>query len=281
MKGQKVAYEQLTWPETNQVIAQNRVAILPVGSLEGHGPHCPLDTDTVIADGVCHRVAEAIPDKAIVLPAVTYGLSPNHMDFPGTITIKEDTFIQYIVDICSCLAYHGFRRILIINGHGGNQSALDVAARMVNMRHPGVLCGMMAYYLTPRAMRIDAELAASQGLRGSMDHGGLGETSCYLAFNPEPVDLSKATVGEMPYGSSFGFSAEDGAVILMPYWSSIAPQGVMGDPRNASAETVKEYLDTVVEEIVEIVEQFQRMQLPPRVDHHHPGRETASGKDIP
>lgn len=270
MKGQKVAYEQLTWPEVKEVIAQERVVLVPVGSLEGHGPHCPIDTDTVIADGVCHRVADVIPDKVVVLPPITIGLAPNHMDFVGTLTLSETTFIQMVYEMCSGLAYHGFKRILIINGHGGNQSALDVAARMVTNRNPGVLCGIMAYYLTPKAMKVDQKYSEAQGLTGSQDHGGFSETSCYLAFNPEPVDLSKAVKADIPYGSSFGFSAEDASVILMPYWSSISPMGVMGDPRQANAADGKAYLDVVVEEIVEIVKQFQAMQLPDRTDHHEP-----------
>jgi creatinine amidohydrolase len=270
MKGSKSRYGQLTWPETNEVVAQNRVAVLPVGSIEGHGPHLPLDTDTVIVEGICHKVAEAIPDRAIVLPAIPFGISANHMDFPGTLTISEDTFIRLVTDVCSCLAYHGFRRILIINGHGGNQSALDVAARRVNLRYPETLCAVMAYYLTPRAGQFEAELAKIQGLRGSMDHGGLGETSCYLALNPSPVDMSKVQAGAMPESAAFGFSAEDGAVVLMPYWSAVAPVGVMGDPRNASAEIADEYLPRVVEDIVEIIKQFQTIEPPSRIDHHTP-----------
>lgn len=270
MKGKKIAYEKLNWTEVNEVIAQGRVAILPTGSIEGHGPHCPIDTDSVIADGICHRVAEKIPDKVIVLPPLKFGLSSYHMDFPGTLTLSEATYIQVVYEICSGLAYHGFKRILIINGHGGNQPALDLASRKVMNQNPDILCGVLAYYMAPRAAQIDQKSAQAQGLSGSQDHGGFGETSCYLAFDPEPVDMSKAIKAEIPYKSSFGFSAEDAPVLLMPYWSTVTPMGVMGDPRTANSKYGNEYLDVVIDEIAEIVVQFKEMQINERTDHHIP-----------
>jgi len=270
MKGNKIAYEKLNWTEVNEVIAQGRVALLPTGSIEGHGPHCPIDTDSVIADGICHRVAEKIPEKVIVLPPLMLGLSGYHMDFPGTLTLSEGTYIQVVYEVCSALAYHGFKRILIINGHGGNQPALDLASRKVMNQNPGILCGVLAYYMTPRAAQIDQKSAQAQGLSGSQDHGGFGETSCYLAFDPEPVDMSKAIKAEIPYKSSFGFAAEDAPVLLMPYWSSVTPMGVMGDPRTANSKYGNEYIDVAVDEIAEIVVQFQEMQVNERNDHHIP-----------
>jgi creatinine amidohydrolase len=270
MKGHKTAYEKLNWTEVNEVLAQGRVALLPTGSIEGHGPHAPLDTDAVIADGICNRVARKIPEKVIVLPPLMMGLSSYHMDFPGTLTLSETTYIQVVYEICSGLVYHGFTHVLIINGHGGNQPALDLAARRVMNEKPNVLCGIMAYYLTPKGMAYDHKFAEAQGLTGSQDHAGFGETSCYLAFDPEPVDMSKAVKAEIPYDSSFGFSAEDAPVLLMPYWSSVTPLGVMGDPRGANAEDGNAYLDIVVDEISEIVEQFQKMKPSDRSDHHDP-----------
>lgn len=266
----KTIYGQLTWLEQKEAIADERVVLLPTGSIEGHGPHCPLDTDTVIADGVCKRVAELIPDQVLLLPPLSIGLANNHMDFPGTLTFTEPTYINMVCEIGLGLAHHGFKRILIINGHGGNQPALDVAARMVNNRFPGVLCGVMTYYSTPRAMAIDAEYAKAQGLTGSQDHGGFGETSCYLAFNPGPVNMDKAQKAEIPYSSAFGFGAEDAPVILMPYWSTVTPLGMMGDPRKANAEDGNKYLNVVVEEIAQIVRDFKKMSLPSRNDQHDP-----------
>ncbi len=270
MKGNKTAYEKLNWTEVKEVISQGRVVLFPTGSLEGHGPHAPIDVDSTIADGICNRIAKKIPDKVIVLPPLMMGLSGYHMDFPGTLTLSDSVYIQLVYEICCGLAYHGFTHILIINGHGGNQPALDLAARRVMNQNLNVLCGVMAYYLTPKGMAFDRKFAEAQGLVGSQDHAGFGETSSYLAFDPEPVDMSKAIKADMPYDSSFGFSAEDAPVLLMPYWSSITPQGVMGDPRKANAEDGNAYLNIVVDEITEIVEKFQKMQPYQRTDHHEP-----------
>ena len=266
----QTSYRHLTWPEIKEAVAKKRVALLPVGSMEGHGPHLPVDADSVIAEGVCRRVAAAIPGRVVVLPTVVYGISGHHMDFPGTITSHEGVFQDYVAGICSSLAYHGFRRILILNGHGGNSSALDIAARSVTLRFPETLCASMFFGSTAKAMQLQAKLAEVEGLVGMMEHAGLMETALYLALSDHPVDLSKARQWTVPDSLAFAFLPEGSALHFMPRWSSITPEGSVGDPRMASVEIVREWLDTMVQEMAEVVTEFQEMQLPPSVDHHDP-----------
>ena len=101
-------YERLTWPEVRRAAAEDRVCLIPAGTLEDHGPHLPLDADTRIATEICGRAAAEIPEQVVLLPPIIHGYTPHHMEFPGPITIGWDTFVRYCTDIGTSLARHGF-----------------------------------------------------------------------------------------------------------------------------------------------------------------------------
>src|SRR6188474_2693858 len=122
-------YNRLTWEEMNAAIAMQKVVILPTGSTEQHGPHLPLDTDVFLAETVCLEAARRAPDRLLVLPPISYGLNLHHIDFPGTIHIEPETFIAFCLNITKSVAYHGFKKILIVNGHGSNGPLVDLIAR--------------------------------------------------------------------------------------------------------------------------------------------------------
>lgn len=120
---------QMTWQEVEKRVKECDIAIVPLGSTEQHGPALPLSTDHYIATQFAHRAAERIWDeqKVVVTPTVTFGFSPHHMDFKGTITLSELTLSSMIADICHSLALHGFKKIVLVNGHGGNETAISNA----------------------------------------------------------------------------------------------------------------------------------------------------------
>src|SRR4029434_597783 len=109
-------YERLTWPEVREAAREDVVCLIPVATLEDHGPHMPIDTDLRITAEICRRAAETAPDEVVLLPAIPHGYSPHHMDFPGPITIGWDTFTRYLVDVGSSLARHRVPRILSLIG---------------------------------------------------------------------------------------------------------------------------------------------------------------------
>ena len=149
----KYRYAEMIWNETRDAAAAGRVAVLPVATHEDHGPHLPVDTDVVLCHGICERAVARIPEEAVLAPPVTHGYSPHHMDFHGTLTIAWDTFIRYVKDVCCSLAHHGFKRILIVNGHGSNTSPLDLAARLTVLEYEGqILCASVNHwiYAAPR-----------------------------------------------------------------------------------------------------------------------------------
>ena len=143
---EKVLYGEMTWAEIRD-LDKDRVVLIPVGTLEDHGLHLPIDTDVRIVGEVCHLAAEKARGMVVLMPVVVHGYSPHHMDFPGTVTVKWSTFVEYLLDVCRSLARHGFRRILIVNGHGSNQNLVEMVARLTVVEFPGVLCAAM-FYLT-------------------------------------------------------------------------------------------------------------------------------------
>lgn len=119
----------MTWPEVEARLKECDIALVPIGSTEQHGPALPVNNDHYIATQFAYRAAEMVWDshKVTVTPTINFGFSPHHMGFPGTITLSELTLSSMIADVCHSLAQHGFKKIILVNGHGGNDTAIQNA----------------------------------------------------------------------------------------------------------------------------------------------------------
>ena len=256
-------YERLSWPEIREAAEEDVVCLIPVATLEDHGPHLPIDTDLRITAEICRRAAEAAPDQILLLPPIPHGYSPHHMDFPGPITIAWDTFVRYCRDVGTSLARHGFTRILYLNGHGSNQNLVETAARLVMLEHPGVLAAAAFHTSGEASARLIAEIRDSD--YGGMAHACELETSMYLAIDPEAVDMEKA-VDERGYpaGDHARLDWADGPLKLMPWWSSFSRTGVQGDATKGTAEKGNALLDAAVAECVDYVRELLAKRLPER-----------------
>ncbi|HEY7198350.1 MAG TPA: creatininase family protein [Gaiellaceae bacterium] len=256
-------YERLTWPEVRFAAEQDRVCLIPVATLEDHGPHLPIDTDLRITAEICRRVAEAAEDHVVLLPAIPHGYSPHHMDFPGPITIGWDTFTKYLLDIGRSLARHGFRRILYLNGHGSNQNLVEMAARLVGVEYPEVLAAAAFYLSGKESAQLIAEIRDSE--QGGMAHACELETSIYLAIDEEAVDMERA-VDELGYRQSeYAYMDwSDGPLKLMPWWSSFSTTGVQGRATRANVEKGRKLLDGAVSEVTGFVRDLKERPLPER-----------------
>jgi creatinine amidohydrolase len=138
-------FGKLSWPEVARAAGEGRVPIVPIGTLEDHGYHLPIDTDVTLVEAVCRGAAERLPAETVLLPPIVHGYSPHHMDFPGTISIRWDTFCRYCTDVALSLVRHGFERVLLVNGHGSNQNLVETAARLTMVEEPESLVAASFY----------------------------------------------------------------------------------------------------------------------------------------
>jgi creatinine amidohydrolase len=265
--GSPLLYERLTWPEAQRAAAEQRVALVPVGTLEDHGLHLPLDTDVFIVESVCRAAAERLEDLTVLLPAIVHGYSPHHMDFPGVITIGWDTFCRYCTDVGNSLVEQGFKRVLFVNGHGSNQNLVEMAARLTSVEHPESVVAASFYLTSPESARVIADLRESD--RGGMAHACELETSIYLHLDPAAVDMDKA-VDERGYPETehAWLDWSDGSLKTMPWWSSFSKSGVQGDASKATPEKGKALFEAAVTEICSYVEEVRSMDIPERRQPH-------------
>lgn len=264
-------YEKMTWPDIDRAAVDGRVILIPAGTLEDHGRHLPVDTDVVLAAGVCRAAAERIPQEVVLLPPITHGFSPHHIDFPGTITIAWKTFIEYVADINRSLIHHGFRKILIVNGHGSNRPVLDLAARLTVVEHPHAHCGVVSWWELTRVREVFAGLRESDWVA----HACELETSAYLALDEAHVDMRQAerdvSFEKSPhFWSDLAGAPPPGyrnAVALTEYWSTVTRDGVKGDPTVATRAKGEALVRAAAEELVDIIREFRARPIRPRVAH--------------
>ncbi len=178
---------ELTWAEVEEYLARDDRLLLPVGSTEQHGRHLPLDTDASIAYAIAKEVGEAT--GVLVAPLLPYGVSLHHMAFPGTVSLKPSTLEALILEILNSLHQHGFQRILIVNGHGGNIPSLQngVATLLSQGQAPAVK--IRSWWLEPEVKEMLDQLLPPGG------HASAGETSLSLALHPQRVKLERARGG--------------------------------------------------------------------------------------
>lgn len=270
-KQETYRYEKLSWPEIDKAAVDGKVVIIPAATLEDHGRHLPVDTDVVLANGVCHAAAGLITDEVLVLPPITHGYSPHHIDFPGTITINWKTFVDYVLDVTRSLVHHGFYKILLVNGHGSNRPVLDMAARLTVIEHPYAHCGALSWWELTKVREAFAPLRESEWVA----HACELETSVYLALDADNVEMDKAEKDTSFNKSPHFWSDLAGApplgyrnaVGLTEYWSTVTRDGVKGDPTVATAEKGRILLAAAAEELVSIVREFKARPIVRRVAH--------------
>jgi creatinine amidohydrolase/Fe(II)-dependent formamide hydrolase-like protein len=244
----------LTWPEAKERFKTIDVAILPVGSIEQHGPHLPLDADAFDAQHLAHEVAKACKEpKPIVLPLISYGVSYHHEDFSGTISVNPETLSQLVYDIGMSLARQGIAKLVIVNGHGGNSPALHFAAQMINRDAQIFTC-------VDTGETSDPDIYAMAETPNDV-HAGEIETSTTLAVRPETVRLHAAKKFVPHFSSRYLDFTSKRSVGWYAHTSKISSSGVMGDPTKASAEKGKKMWNIMIENLVEFIEDLKRMSL--------------------
>lgn len=189
----KVLWQELRRPEIEKAARDGAVVIIPTGSTEQHGNHLPVNTDANCCSTIARRAAQAVVEfPVLVLPIIWTGYSPHHMDFSGTITLTLQTFIEVLTQVASSIYAHGFKKMLFLNGHGGNGPMIKAMRRELAARE-GISIVGYEYWQLPG---VNEEMRAmSESDKGVIGHAGEMETSLELYLQPELVDITAAQCG--------------------------------------------------------------------------------------
>ena len=248
-------------PDIEELDRDRTVLVLPIGSVEQHGRHLPLGTDTLLAVSVCCAAADRIPGRVAVLPPPWYGFSPHHMRFAGTVTLRAETLMELVEDIAESVIAHGFRRLLIVNGHGGNVGIIDVLSSTLGykFRSKSRIATLTYFQLARDAI---AKLRRSQP--GGMGHACEFETAMMQHIHPKLVAIDRAKVTYPQTGSAYLSTDLLGGSRARTYhdFSDLSESGTLGDPTLASPEAGTRFYNAVVEELVGFIEDFARWPIP-------------------
>ncbi len=187
----EVLWEKLRRPQIEDAARAGGIVIMPVASMEQHGNHLPVNTDANCCLELAKKAAQALDEfPLLVLPPIWTGYSPHHMTYLGSITLKYHTFVELLTQVATSVHAHGFKKILFLNGHGGN-SAIVAAMRLKLAAEEGFSCMAINYWDLPSVSEQIKKV--SQSDKGFIGHAGEIETSLQLYLQPELVDQGAAT----------------------------------------------------------------------------------------
>jgi creatinine amidohydrolase len=279
----KYVYDDLTWPEINEAVAAKKVLLLPIGSTEQHGHHLPLDVDNFLVRSVCLETAKLAPREMLVMPTIPYGYNEHALDFPGTIHVHYDHFIEYCLDVCKSAIHAGFDRMVIVDGHGSNEHLCEFIARRATLETDALIASCLWVNMVAREFQ---ELRDSGP--GGAAHACELETSAYLYLDADRVQMDKA---QDHYGGASGkegsrFLSVDLAHPLPPMkmvqWTSAAtPTGVSGAPTLATKEKGRQLIEAAARNFLAFVRELRAMEKGERIDHRvvKPGLPTYPSPD--
>jgi creatinine amidohydrolase len=256
--------QDLTWTKIRSHLAQDDVVLVPVGATEQHGEHTPMLVDTGWAIAVAEGAAKKA--NALVAPPLHFGWSSHHLAYPGAITLRPETMIDVLVDICESLIFHGFKKIVMVNGNRiANLPPMEIAATKLRFR-TGAYVSIVDVGLIAR--REVGEICTP----GQNGHAGDSETSFMLHWRPDLVDMSKASTGTphkpgpfptnpMPIEPPFDINS----IIVRPtdvdFLAASKPTGIGGDATVATAEKGKAVLDAIIANTVIHIEDIRKKSV--------------------
>jgi creatinine amidohydrolase len=237
---------EMSWPKV-AALAKDTPVVLPIAALEQHGRHMPVFTDSMLLGEILRRVKESlVNDRVLFAPLMWLGNSHHHLDFPGTLSASPRVYMDMLIDLAENMIFHGFRRIVFINGHGGNivpaQQALFELRQKVRSRSDLLLLSTTYWTLGGKPYEVDTSLKQTQ-----VGHACEYETSMMLRIAPHLVgELSK--LAEVPFGA--GFAPANRAWIT----KDRTEPGHIGDPRHATAEKGETIFRVFADDVVNFLE---------------------------
>ena len=254
-------FPYLTWTEIEAMPQKEDVVIVqPMGAIEQHGPHLPLAVDSAICTTVLGKALESL-DPAIPaysLPPLYYGKSNEHWHFPGTITLSAETLLRVIHDVAESVYRAGFRKLVLLNAHGGQPQVLEIVARDLHVTHSDFMVFPLFVWAVPNCA---GELLTSKELELGI-HAGDAETSLMLSILPNQVRMELAQTEfprDLPTDS---WLTMEGALPFAWVTRDLSPSGVLGDPTVATVAKGEQLLESLVKGWVTALEDIYRFQQP-------------------
>jgi creatinine amidohydrolase len=243
---------EMTTDQARDAVRTAPLVIIPVGAQEQHGGGMAMSTDTVRAVGLADLVADRLAGRAVVAPPLSYGVSPHHMAFAGTVTLSPATFQSVLRDLIDSLHQHGWRQFLVITGHGGNNAALSVLAQEY-LRH-----GDLTFAWTPITPLV-SDVIAGMGVSQVHGHAGEAETAQMLYLAPELVHADQLEPGATrldELSTPARLSRHTQGPRLSVGFDEYHKRGVLGDPRAATAEDGRLLVETAADRIAAFADEL-------------------------
>jgi creatinine amidohydrolase len=254
----KMILAQLSWPEIQTVVS--RVCVVPLGSLEQHGHHLPLWTDTAIVSAIAERLERRMPEEVVLAPVQTVGYSPHHARF-GCMSLDLSSYMALISNLCGSLARMGFQRIFLLNGHGGNDVPCRAALCDLKERLPELRVMFSSYWMP--AAEAFGRIRTSQP--GGMGHACEMETSIMTVLYPEQVRTAElmddGPVTRPVEGRRIPDMLRAQPYFMVRNFDELSATGTLGCPTQSSAEKGTLFLDAAVEAVSGLVRAFSTGEL--------------------
>jgi len=256
-------FAELTGPETLEMLEADSVLILPIGAIEHHGPHLPLITDSLMAESAAHvlvpRAVEAGID-AWQLPTMSVGKSDEHSWASGTLWLNASTLMETLVDLGRSVATTPARKLVFLNGHGGNVALLQVANRELRRRF-----GLQTFTMPAMRVRAGSGAAGEPEEHGLGIHGGYSETSIVMHLRPDLVHEDRFVTTLPLEFADYEHIGFNGKAVTFGWLSDdFGPHGIVGDPTSASADAGKRMFEESIDAGLEALQEIDRFSLPPR-----------------
>lgn len=244
-------FAEMTAPEIRDVSREDTLILAPIAACEQHSRHLPVFTDSILVGAVADGVERNLPDRVVLLPVLWMGASEHHLPFGGTLTATLPTYERVLMELLTPLLRDGFRRVMLLNGHGGNIDTLHTALRRLDVNFPRAVLTGAAYWEIA-----EPELAAlCAGPRKTMGHACEIETSMVLHLRPDLVrkDLIADDPDETPASLKGLFWARD--------FGRRTDHGAVGHPGHADADRGGKMLDAVVHKVTGVVQKTLEIPL--------------------
>ncbi len=258
----QIFFSELTSEKVDIISSQEALILIPIGSIEQHGRHLPLATDSIISQEVTRLIAERINNEfpVLVFPQIPFGKSTEHASRPGTMSLETEVLTNLLCNICKNLVKNGFKKIVFVNGHGGNTNLLNTILREIREETGAFVTSIYLYSETFLKEALDRFKLEEL----DVFHACTLETSFMMALKPELVNMKKASK-EKPHKfteeSGYKYLKLTGSKGIEFSWliDDVSDSGVIGDPTKASVELGQEVLESLVEKICEVLREIKKV----------------------